>query len=145
MSARKSTRKPSSKSAEELQGIKFHNCPHAVYRLESKTADNGLWYDGHGKFVFGIGRVKGCKTKSLPMGYDPRYHVDGLNWFSACSNAEDLKHWYSLEDALELIANGFVFTRYLVTDFIIYEHETVFLKETAISREELNIKDVFTS
>ena len=38
---------------------------------------------------------------------------DGRNWFSSCSNKDDLLHWYSLEDALDLIENGFVFTRYL--------------------------------
>ena len=115
-----------------------------LYRLESKTPDNGLWYDSNGKYCFGIGNLENCKTKDLPMGYDPRYHVNGLNWFSSCSNKEYLMHWYSLEDALNLVNNGFVFTRYLAQDYIEYELETVFLKETALKREEINIEDLFS-
>ena len=117
--------------------------PKWLYRLESKSPNNGLWYDAKGNYCFGIGDIENCKTKDLPMGYDPRYHVNGLNWFSSCSNKEDLMHWYSLEDALELIEKGFVFTRYLAQDYIEYELETVFLKETALKREEIDIKNLF--
>ena len=77
------------------------------------------------------------------MGYDERYHKDGKNWFSSCSNREDLSHWYSLQDALDLIANGFVFTRYLATEYVEYPNETTFIKETALKREVLDIKDIF--
>lgn len=117
--------------------------PKWVYRLESKNPKNGLWYDSSGRFCFGIGKLKDCKTKNLPMEYDKRYHVHGLNWFSSCSKKEDLMHWYSLENALELIKRDFVFTRYLVQDYIEYELETVFLKETALKREEINIEELF--
>ena len=84
-----------------------------------------------------------CKTKELPMGYDERYHKDGKNWFSSCSRKEDLSHWYSLEDALELLKSGFVFTRYLAVDYVEYELETTFLKDTALKREVLNIEDIW--
>lgn len=114
-----------------------------LYILESKSKDNGLWYDSNNNFVWGIEKIKGCKTKDLPMGYDPRYHKDGKNWFSSCSNKEDLMHWYSIEDAKELIANGFVFTRYLAEDYVEYPLETTFLKETALAREEINIEELF--
>lgn len=114
-----------------------------LYRLESKSKDNGLWYNSYNKFVWGIDKVKSCKTKDLPMDYDPRYHKDGKNWFSSCSKKEDLMHWYSLEDAKELIANGFVFTRYLAEDYVEYPLETTFLKETALAREEIDIEELF--
>ena len=90
-----------------------------------------------------IGELENCKTKDLPMDYDPRYHKDGRNWFSSCSNKEDLLHWYSLQDALDLINNGFVFTRYLATEYVEYENETTFIKETSLKREVLNIEDLF--
>jgi hypothetical protein len=48
-------------------------------------------------------------------------------------------HWYSLEDAKELISKGFVFTRYLATEYHEYEQQTVFIKETALYREEIDI------
>ena len=114
-----------------------------LYRLESISPDNGLWYNTNSKLVWGIGKLPDCKTKYLPMDYDERYHLDGLNWFSSCSNIEDLKHWYSLEDAIELIKNGFVFTRYLAVDYVEYPNETTFLKETALAREVIDIKDIW--
>ena len=122
--------------------------PKWLYRLESKTKDNGLWYDGDGKWCFdkGIGQLdESCKTKTLPMDYDWRYKQDGKDWFSSCSNKEDLLHWYSLEDAKRLIDNGFVFTRYLATDYHEYENETVFLKETCNNREEIDIFELFNN
>ena len=42
-----------------------------------------------------------------------------------------------------LIDDGFVFTRYLATEYHEYEHETVFLKESCIAREELSLEEVF--
>lgn len=115
-----------------------------VYRLESVTSDNGLWYSANNEMVWGIGKLPNCKTKDLPMGYDERYHKDGKCWFSSCSKKEDLTHWYSLEDALELIKNGFVFTRYLVVDYVEYDLETTFLKETALKREVISIEELFS-
>lgn len=119
-----------------------------LYRLESKTKDNGLWYDGDGNWCFdkGIGQLdESCKTKTLPMDYDWRYKQDGKDWFSSCSNKEDLLYWYSLEDAKRLINNGFVFTRYLATDYHEYENETVFLKKTCTNREEIDIFELFNN
>lgn len=114
-----------------------------LYRLESKTPDNGLWYDSKGNYVWGCKDCTG-DAKNLPMDYDERYHVDGKNWYSSCSNKDDLLHWYSLEDANYLINNGFVFTKYLAKDYIEYPtKETVFLKETALAREEIDINELF--
>lgn len=114
-----------------------------LYRLESISEDNGLWYDSHNNYVWGIGKLPGCKTKDLPMGYDERYHKDGRNWFSSCSRKEDLSHWYSLQDALDLIEKGFIFTRYLATEYVEYEVETTFIKETCLAREVIDIKDIW--
>ena len=114
-----------------------------LYRLESRDPKNGLWYNTNNELVWGIGKLPNCKTKDLPMDYDERYHKDGKNWYSSCSRKEDLSHWYSLQDALDLIANGFVFTRYLATEYVEYDLETTFIKETCIAREELDINDIW--
>ena len=117
--------------------------PKWLYRLESIAPENGLWYSSDAKFVFGIGKIDGCKTKDLPMGWDPRYHAGGANWFSSCSRKEDLLHWFSKEDARKLLAKGFVFTRYLATDFIECEFETLFRKDCAKRREEIDFFKLF--
>ena len=117
--------------------------PKWLYRLEAGSPDKGLWYNEKNELVWNIGELKNCHTKDLPMDYDPRYHKDGRNWHSSCSRKEDLTHWYSLEDANELIARGFVFTRYLATEYVEYELETTFIKETSLKREVLDINDLF--
>lgn len=117
--------------------------PKWLYRLESIDPAKGLWYNLNNELVWMIGELKNCKTKDLPMGYDERYHKDGRNWFSSCSQKEDLTHWYSLEDAQILIAQGFVFTRYLATEYVEYEMETTFIKETALAREVIDITELF--
>ena len=117
--------------------------PKWLYRLEARSPDKGLWYDSKNELVWNIGELPECKTKDLPMDYDWRYHKDGRCWFSSCSRREDLTHWYSLKDANDLIANGFVFTKYLATEYVEYELETTFIKETALERVELDINDLF--
>lgn len=77
------------------------------------------------------------------MDHDERYKQGGRDWFSSCSNKEDLLHWYSLIDAKELIEKGFVFTRYLATEYHEYEQETVFIKESSLYREEIDIFELF--
>lgn len=116
-----------------------------LYRLEAVDDANGLWYNTNSNLVWGIGNVPDCETKHLPMGYDERYHKDGKNWYSSCSRAEDLSHWYSLENAQYLVAHGFVFTKYLAVDYVEYELETTFLKETALAREVINISDIWVT
>lgn len=119
------------------------NKPKWLYRLESKTPDNGLWYNLRNEFVWGINKIENCSTKNLAMDYDARYHKDGRNWFSSCSKKEDLMHWYSLQNALDLINHGFVFTRYLATEYVEYEFETTFIKDSCLKREEINIEELF--
>ena len=113
-----------------------------LYRLEAISEDNGLWYNSKNEYVWGCKDCKG-EAKNLPIGYDERYHIDGKNWFSSCSKIEDLLHWYSKEDAEYLLANGFVFTKYLAKDYHEFELETVFLKETAEKREVIDFLSLF--
>ena len=117
--------------------------PKWLYRLESRSPDNGLWYNLNNEFVWGINKIKNCSTKDLAMDYDSRYHKGGKNWFSSCSKKEDLLHWYSLQNALDLINDGFVFARYLATEYVEYDFETTFIKDSCLAREEINIEKLF--
>lgn len=121
------------------------NEPKWLYRLESTTPDNGLWYNAKSEWVWGIGKLPDCQTKDLPMDYDPRYHKDGRDWHSSCSRKEDLMHWYSVEDAANLLANGFAFRRYLATEYVEYELETTFIKDTCLAFEDISIQELFAN
>lgn len=113
-----------------------------LYRLEAKDENNGLWYNSDNEYVWGCKICKG-DAKFLPMGYDERYHIDGKNWVSSCTNKEDLWHWFSKEDAKLLLENGFVFYQYYAEDYHEFELETVFLKETARSRRKISLAELF--
>lgn len=117
--------------------------PKWLYRLESTDPQQGLWYDANGDFVWTIGTLPDCQTRFLPMGYDERYQKDGRSWCSSCSNPEDLAHWFSLEDALALMAKGFRFMKYLATEYTEYPLETVFIKETCLACEEINPRELY--
>ncbi len=105
--------------------------PKWLYRLESTDPGKGLWYDADGNYASEVCRL-GCSTQVLPMGYDPRYKKDGRDWFSSCSNADDLLHWYSVDDVRALEKAGFVMREYLATEYVEYEKETTFIKETCL-------------
>ena len=119
------------------------NKPKWLYRLESKTPENGLWYNLNNNLVWGIGKIENCLTKDLPMDYDARYHKNGRNWFSSCSKKEDLLHWYSKEEAKTLKEKGFKFYKYLATEYHEYPMETVFIKDTCLDRVEIDIDEFF--
>lgn len=117
--------------------------PKWLYRLESTDPQLGLWYNDSGEFVLTLGTLENCKTKNLPMGYDEKYKQQGKDWYSSCSNIEDLTYWYSIENAKDLIEKGFRFSKYLAIDYVEYEKETVFLKETVLDRKTLNLNEIF--
>lgn len=119
--------------------------PKWLYRLESTDPNLGLWYNAKGEWVMDetLGKLPDNETKNLPMDYDWRYKQDGKDWWSACSNKEDLTHWYSIDDARTLIDQGFRFSKYLATEYHEYELETVFRKETCLARQTLSLEDVF--
>lgn len=131
-------------NVDDSEDVFFQKDIKWLYRLESIHSNNGLWYDSNSKFVWGIGKLPNCKTKDLPMDYDARYHRDGRNWYSSCSNKEDLLHWYSLKDAQDLLGEGFVFTRYLATEYVEYDLETTFIKDSSIRREVIDIGKLFS-
>ena len=117
--------------------------PKWLYRLESTDPGKGLWYNAAGDYVWTIGTLPDCKTRDLPMGYDERYRRDGRSWNSSCTNPEDLAHWFSLEDALALMEQGFVFRKYLATEYTEYPLETVFIKETSLASEDVNPRTLY--
>lgn len=117
--------------------------PKWLYRLEATTPGHGLWYDGNGNYVWDVGKLPACQTKDLPMGYDERYQKDGRSWYSSCTNQEDLTHWFSYGDAMELAKVGFVAAKYLATEYEEYPMETTFIKETALERVEISLDEFF--
>lgn len=74
------------------------------------------------------------------MGYDERYRIDGLNWYSSCTNIDDVFSWFSPDDIKYLCDNGFDLLRYLAVDYVEFDKETVFRKDTALKREKISLE-----
>jgi len=117
--------------------------PKWLYRLESTDENQGLWYNSRGEFFLTLAELENCESWKMPMDYDWRYKQDGKDWFSSCTNTEDLTYWYSVQNAIDLIERGFRFYKYLATDYIEYDKETMFLKETCLDRVTLTVEEVF--
>lgn len=138
--------KPTNKPRKDICWVTFEvfkKKPKWLYRLESNDPNNGLWYDSKGDFCFGLGNVENCATASLPMDYDERYRLGGRMWHSSCSNKEDLLHWYSFENVIELLSKGFSFRKYLATEYREYDLETTFIKSSCIGVEDVDIHKLF--
>ena len=116
--------------------------PKWLYRLESKDPDKGLWYNSHGSYASEVCRL-GCSTQVLPMGYDPRYKKDGRDWFSSCSDKDDLLHWYSVDDVRALEGAGFVMRMYLATEYVEYGKETTFIKDTCLACAQIPTSELW--
>lgn len=48
------------------------------------------------------------------MGFDPAFKADGLDWFSACDNLEDMSDWFSKDDLIELGEQGYHLYKFTV-------------------------------
>lgn len=114
--------------------------PTWLYRFESVDPLGGLWYNDHEEWVFdrGIGLLSNEAAHALPMDYDERYQKDGRSWHSGCPSTAMMRHWFRREDVPVLLDNGFVLYRYLATEYVHYEFETCFIKETSLTRVLLN-------
>lgn len=131
-------------TGENERGV-FVQEPKWLYRFESVSPFGGLWYNDFNEWVFekGMGTMKDSPSVALPMDYDPRYQKDGKNWHSSAPNKEMMRNWFREEDVAHMLKNGFVLYSYLATQYIIYEYESCFIKETCITRKILDPYEPF--
>lgn len=88
------------------------------YRVCKPDTEQGLWYnfDGtfsgliHDKFTF-------CKNSKLAMDFDPEL----VGWLSATDNLEDLFHWFTPEDLINLQMYGWQIYAYEAENYRFYE------------------------
>lgn len=115
--------------------------PALLYRFEATDPNAGLWYNEFGQYVFernGLNRVQNHKHLDMPMGYDERYRRGGRNWFSATQLRSDMSYWFNITDVPKMLDLGYRLWQYVATEYVHYEFETTFIKETCIERNILN-------
>lgn len=114
-----------------------------IYRIENEATNHGMWYRLDGTYDPFIKTLTEGISKDLPMGYNERYSKDGLKWFSGCGNIEDMKHWFSALDALELHQNGYKLFEFEATQFSVVEYEVMFTKESVVSKKEIPLETIW--
>jgi hypothetical protein len=114
-----------------------------IYRIENEKTMHGMWYRGDGTFDPFILRLTEGKSKDLPMGFNERYYKERLKWYSGAGSIEDMQHWFSARDALELYQNGYKLYEFQSKQFNVVEHEIMFTREGILSKQEIPLETIW--
>jgi hypothetical protein len=110
-----------------------------LYRVENPLSQQGLWYRADGMFNPFIKTLTNALARDLPMGFDPQFKVEGLNWISACDNLPDMRNWFSTQDLQELEARGYSLFEVNVERYRTVNGHAVFAKEHVLQTEKLDL------
>ena len=103
-----------------------------------------MWYDNEANFNPTIHTLcPNSIAKDFPMGVCEDHRRDGKKWYSAGKSKENMHHWFSKEDAENLVANGFVLFEYTVEEHFEKEHEILFTRESVIKTNVIDIKEIW--
>lgn len=114
------------------------------YRVENQVRKHGLWrtFDGSWNPVFD--RLSEGLSRSLPMEDNNLYRRDGKQWFAAAPSKETLKHWFSLNDVLELYELGYRVYEFEINDTeSISEFEIIFTRDNIVMQKEISYKEIW--
>lgn len=115
-----------------------------IFRIENPDTNNGMWYDGEGNYSPFIETLSDGKSASLPMGWEARYGQGGRRWFSGCHSVELMRHWFSDQDARELLEAGYGLYKFESDEFIVEEFQVIFTREGIVSTEEISLADIWS-
>jgi len=114
------------------------------YRVEDQIEQHGLWrnFDGTWNPVFD--QLSEGLSRSLPMEDNDLYRQDGKQWFAAAPTKETLKHWFSLNDVLELAELGYkIYEFKLENTKQVSDFEIIFTRDNIVSQKEIDYKEIW--
>ena len=115
-----------------------------IYRIENQKTMNGMWYSKDGSFKPTIHELcPNSIAKDFPMEHCDDHKKDSKDWYSAGKSKENMHYWFSKEDAINLINNGFSLFEFKVNEWFEKENEILFTREGIISTSILSIDDVW--
>jgi len=111
-----------------------------IYRIEHGVTTLGMWHtmDDTGDQPL-VAQLTRQDIAQMPMPDDDLWRADGRQWYSGVPSMEAMSFWFTREDMIELFDLGFDIFRYDVTEWNHLEHETLFTRESVISK--VNIKE----
>jgi hypothetical protein len=110
-----------------------------LYRVENRMTWQGLWYNKDGTFNPFIKTLTNAISRDLPMGFDPQFKVNGLDWVSACDNLPDMRNWFSLEDLAELDGLGYNLYEFKVERYRNVNGHAAFAREHIYEQQKLDL------
>lgn len=110
-----------------------------LYRVENPLSKQGLWYREDGSFNPFIKTLTNALAKDLPMGFDPQFKAEGLDWISACDNLLDMKNWFSTQDLQELEGRGYSLYQFNVNRYRTINGHAVFAKEHVLETNRVDL------
>lgn len=114
------------------------------YRVENQIQKHGLWrnFDGSWNPVFD--QLSEGLSRNLPMEDDNLYREGGKQWFSAAPSKDTLKHWFSLQDVIELAKLGYkIYEFELEHTKQISDFEIVFTRDNIVKQKEIEYKEIW--
>lgn len=115
-----------------------------IYRIEDPNTMNGMWYSQDGSFQPTIHELcPNSVAKDFPMGYCADHKKEGKKWYSAGKSKENMHFWFSKEDALNLLNNGFYLFEFTVNEWFEKEHEILFTREGVVSKSILSLYEIW--
>jgi len=110
-----------------------------IYRVENPLSQQGLWYREDGSFNPLIKTLTNAIARDFPMGFDPAFKVDGLDWISGCDNLTDMQNWFSVQDLTELHIRGYDLFKFEVEKYRTVNGHAVFANEHVLSNTKLDM------
>lgn len=101
---------------------------------------HGMWYTNDGELNPYIDNLTEGISAHLPMDHHERYGQDNKRWYSGCQDLEQLKHWFSHRDILELNEAGYKLYEFHATQYQNEQYQTIFTRESIITQTEINLQ-----
>lgn len=116
-----------------------------VFRIEEPDGKNGMWYNKDGVLQKRIHILCPYGTaKDFPMPLNLKlYRKGGEIWNSAGKSIENMNHWFTPMDAVNLINNGFKLFQFEVNMFQELEMEILFCRKGIVSQKEIPLENVW--
>ena len=114
-----------------------------IFRIENAETMNGMWYNEKGEYDPFIFNLTEGISAHLPMEPDERYGMNEQRWFSGCRDFQQLQHWFSNRDVVELGEAGYKLYAFKSVEFVTEEFQTIFTRRGVIEQAELNIDLLF--
>lgn len=115
-----------------------------IFRIENPSTMHGMWYNHKGEYDPAIHRL--CPNALAGEFAMPRcasHSAHGKQWYSAGKSIANMQQWFNRQDALNLVAAGYVLYQFEVTEWQEKEMEVLFTREGILSQVEIPVDHVW--